>query len=306
MSSYCIRDVQKVILQGRQVVRPALGPSNGGMEQCSFVRSYSELNRQCLRGFLKLRRAIRLTFVVPFTFPGHSSASNARRCGADGVVLAYSLACASGVFAVFLRTAFPVHVVSRDWWAGNGIRHGSRGRSCWPRRPEKKFLSEAATMAEHKEESVGESLLEKITEKFHGGDSSSSDSDGEKSSLVGSSTPPPSAAEVVKAKIYRLFGREKPVHKVLGGGKRTDQVSVPEDLTVNIALSLRYEINWALAALRDIALGRDLKKFLSKYEDKVDAFAEKAQTEFKKHYSVVHAKYLSKIPKGPLKDKKFQ
>ncbi|RZR75512.1 hypothetical protein BHM03_00059742 [Ensete ventricosum] len=169
-----------------------------------------------------------------------------------------------------------------------------------------KFLSEAATMAEHKEESVGESLMEKITEKFHGGDSSSSDSDGEKSSLVGSSTPPPSAAEVVKAKIYRLFGREKPVHKVLGGGKRTDQVSVPEDLTVNIALSLRYEINWALAALRDIALGRDLKKFLSKYEDKVDAFAEKAQTEFKKHYSVVHAKYLSKIPKGPLKDKKFQ
>ncbi|THU72719.1 hypothetical protein C4D60_Mb04t15130 [Musa balbisiana] len=258
-------------------------------------------------------------------------------------------------------------------------------------------------MAEH-EESVAESLLEKITEKFHGGDSSSSDSDGEKSSVVDSSAP--SAAEVVKAKIYRLFGREKPVHKVLGGGKPADvflwrnkkvsaatlggataiwvlfelmeyhlltfvchslilslaimflwsnastfinksppripEVSIPEDLTVNIALSLRYEINWAFAALRDIALGRDLKKFLSviaglwvfsiignccnfltlfyiafvtlhtvpplyeKYEDKVDAFAEKAQTEFKKHYSVIHAKYLSKIPKGPLKDKKFQ
>ncbi|CAL9085675.1 Reticulon [Musa troglodytarum] len=259
-------------------------------------------------------------------------------------------------------------------------------------------------MAEHKEESVAESPLEKITEKFHGGDSSSSDSDGEKSSVVDSSAP--SAAQVVKAKIYRLFGREKPVHKVLGGGKPADvflwrnkkvsaatlggataiwvlfelmeyhlltfvchslilslaimflwsnastfinksppripEVSIPEDLTVNIALSLRYEINWAFAALRDIALGRDLKKFLSviaglwvfsiignccnfltlfyiafvivhtvpplyeKYEDKVDAFAEKAQTEFKKHYSVIHAKYLSKIPKGPLKDKKFQ
>ncbi|CAL9074458.1 reticulon-like protein B1 [Musa acuminata AAA Group] len=258
-------------------------------------------------------------------------------------------------------------------------------------------------MAEH-EESVAESLLEKITEKFHGGDSSSSDSDGEKSSVVDSSAP--SAAEVVKAKIYRLFGREKPVHKVLGGGKPADvflwrnkkvsaatlggataiwvlfelmeyhlltfvchslilslaimflwsnastfinkspprfpEVSIPEDMTVNIALSLRYEINWAFSALRDIALGRDLKKFLSviaglwvfsiignfcnfltlfyiafvtlhtvpplyeKYEDKVDAFAEKAQTEFKKHYSVIHAKYLSKIPKGPLKDKKFQ
>lgn len=78
-------------------------------------------------------------------------------------------------------------------------------------------------MAEH-EESVAESLLEKITEKFHGGDSSSSDSDGEKSSVVDSSAP--SAAEVVKAKIYRLFGREKPVHKVLGGGKRTDRPSL--------------------------------------------------------------------------------
>lgn len=41
-----------------------------------------------------------------------------------------------------------------------------------------------------------------------------------------------------------------------------------------------------------------------KYEDKVDAFAEKATAEFKKHYAVVHAKCLSKIPKGPSKDKK--
>lgn len=43
-----------------------------------------------------------------------------------------------------------------------------------------------------------------------------------------------------------------------------------------------------------------------KYEDQVDAFAEKTQAEFKKHYAVVTAKYLSKIPKGPLKHKKFQ
>jgi hypothetical protein len=60
-------------------------------------------------------------------------------------------------------------------------------------------------MAEHKEESV----MDKISEKFHGS-SSSSDSDGEGKS----------AAAAVKAKIYRLFGREKPVHSVLGGGKR--------------------------------------------------------------------------------------
>lgn len=56
-----------------------------------------------------------------------------------------------------------------------------------------------------------ESIMEKIAEKIHGHDnSSSSDSDDEKK------------ASSIKTKIFRLFGREKPVHKVFGGGKRTD------------------------------------------------------------------------------------
>lgn len=42
-----------------------------------------------------------------------------------------------------------------------------------------------------------------------------------------------------------------------------------------------------------------------KYEDKVDAFAEKAEAEIKKQYAVFNVKVLSKIPRGPLKDKKF-
>lgn len=41
-----------------------------------------------------------------------------------------------------------------------------------------------------------------------------------------------------------------------------------------------------------------------KYEDKVDSFAEKATAEIKKQYTVFDAKVLSKIPKGPLKDRK--
>ena len=41
-----------------------------------------------------------------------------------------------------------------------------------------------------------------------------------------------------------------------------------------------------------------------KYEDKVDAFAEKAMIEIKQQYAVFDAKVLSKIPRGPLKDKK--
>ena len=41
-----------------------------------------------------------------------------------------------------------------------------------------------------------------------------------------------------------------------------------------------------------------------KYEDQVDSFAEKATAEFKKLYAVFDAKVLSKIPRGPLKDRK--
>jgi hypothetical protein len=248
-------------------------------------------------------------------------------------------------------------------------------------------------MAEHKEEP---SVMEKISEKLHGrgGSSSSSDSeDGQSSS-----------AAAVKAKIYRLFGREQPVHSVLGGGKPADlflwrnkkisggvlagataiwllfevmeyhfltlmchcliltlailflwsnasafinksppnipEVRIPEDLAVNVARMLRYEINRGFATLREIGQGRDLKKFLiviaglwilsalgsccnfltlfyivfmvlytvpvlyEKYEDKIDAFGEKAMVELKKYYAIVDEKCLSKIPKGPSKDKK--
>ncbi|KAJ0989282.1 hypothetical protein J5N97_007638 [Dioscorea zingiberensis] len=250
-------------------------------------------------------------------------------------------------------------------------------------------------MAEHSEESKIEQMVEKIKDELQG-DTSSHDLDNEKSGASSSSS--------IKAKIYRLFGREQPVHKVLGGGKTADvflwrdkkatsmvlggatavwvffelmeyhlltlvchgliltlailflysnastfinksppripEVSIPEDLAVKVARSLRYEINRSLAVLREIALGRDLKKFLAviaglwlvsvlgsccnfltlfyivfvlmhtvpflyeKYEDKVDAFAEKAMVEIKKQYTVFDAKVLSKIPRGPLKDKK--
>lgn len=41
-----------------------------------------------------------------------------------------------------------------------------------------------------------------------------------------------------------------------------------------------------------------------KYEDQVDAFVEKVLDELKKQYAVFDAKVLSKIPRGPLKDRK--
>ncbi|KAF8412178.1 hypothetical protein HHK36_000137 [Tetracentron sinense] len=254
-------------------------------------------------------------------------------------------------------------------------------------------------MTEHGEDSgpAGESVMEKITEKFHGHDSSSSSS----SSDSDNDKPSPSS---MKSKIYRPFGREKPVHKVFGGGKPADvflwrnkkisagvlggataiwvlfelleyhmltlvchclilslailflwsnattfihksppripEVHLPEKSVLQIADALRIEINRAFAFLRDIATGRDLKKFLAviaglwvlsivgswcnfltlfyisfvllhtvpvlyeKYEDQVDLFVEKAMIEIKKQYAVFDAKVLSKIPRGPLKNKK--
>ncbi|BAF04377.1 Os01g0226300, partial [Oryza sativa Japonica Group] len=121
---------------------------------------------------------------------------------------------------------------------------------------------------------------------------------------------------------------------------RIPEVIIPEDLVVNIALSTRYEINRAFANLRQIALGRDIKKFLiviaglwllsvlgsccnfltlvyivfvvlhtvpilyEKYEDQIDSYGEKGWVEIKKQYAVLDAKVLSKVPRGPLKDKK--
>lgn len=244
-----------------------------------------------------------------------------------------------------------------------------------------------------------ESIVENISEKIHGGDdtsSSSSDSDSE-----AKKTPPEPSS--VKKKIFRLFGREKPVHKVLGGGRPADillwrnkktsaamlgvatmvwvffelleyhlltlvchitiltlgllflwsnastfinkrpprypEVYLPEEPILEFVSALRIEINHAFGVLREIAGGRNLKKFLvvvtglwalsmvgsccdfltlfyisfvllhtvpvlyEKYDDKIDAFAEKAMIEIKKQYAVFDAKVLSKIPRGPL-DKK--
>ncbi|XP_010671578.2 reticulon-like protein B4 [Beta vulgaris subsp. vulgaris] len=284
-------------------------------------------------------------------------------------------------------------------------------------------------MSDHAEEHhESSSLMEKISDKIHGHDSSSSSSDEESDKKKSSSSETPSVPaaahvpppEVVPAtekaeapaspssstssKIYRLFGRQKPVHKVLGGGKPADvllwrnkkisasalgvatviwflfelleyhlltllchiliftlavlflwsnasafihkappripDVHIPDNALLEFISVLRFEINRALSVLRDIASGKELKKFFrviaglwvvsvvgswfnfltlvyllfvllhtvpvlyEKYEDHVDAFAEKAAIELKKQYAVADEKFLSKIPRGPLKDKK--
>ncbi|CAI8604404.1 unnamed protein product [Vicia faba] len=63
-----------------------------------------------------------------------------------------------------------------------------------------------------------ESFIDKVEEKFHdhnSGSDSYSDSDDD------SKKRPPKFASKVNS-VYRLFGRDRPVHKVLGGGKPAD------------------------------------------------------------------------------------
>lgn len=73
-------------------------------------------------------------------------------------------------------------------------------------------------------DSKGESLMEKIAGKLNVDNLSSSDSDSAKKPA---SSPPSvkpkttSPTLSMKAKIYRMFGREKPVQKVSCGKKRT-------------------------------------------------------------------------------------
>lgn len=254
-------------------------------------------------------------------------------------------------------------------------------------------------MADHvgENDSFVDSVMDKVNDKFYAHDSSS-DSEDDK----GKKFP----VNAVKTKIYRLFRREKPVHKVLGGGKPADillwrekkvtagvlgfatviwvlfelleyhlltlvchilivaiavlflwsnasafinaappqvpEVILPKDIFLGVASALRIEINRALKILRDIASGKDLKRFLvvivglwvvsilgniwnfltlsyivfvllhtvpvlyEKNEDKVDALAEKAEVEIKKHYAVFDANVVSKIPRFPLKGKKLE
>lgn len=68
-------------------------------------------------------------------------------------------------------------------------------------------------MSDH-EDHKSESLMEKISEKVHAhkddSSSSSSSSDSDDDNKI----------SAMKDKVFRLFGREKPVQHVFGGGKR--------------------------------------------------------------------------------------
>ncbi|GAU32333.1 hypothetical protein TSUD_43750 [Trifolium subterraneum] len=68
-----------------------------------------------------------------------------------------------------------------------------------------------------------ESFVDKVEEKFHDNNSSSdsySDSDDDHNKNIHSKRPPLPASKANS--VYRLLGRDRPVHMVLGGGKPAD------------------------------------------------------------------------------------
>ncbi|XP_073158481.1 reticulon-like protein B5 [Henckelia pumila] len=113
------------------------------------------------------------------------------------------------------------------------------------------------------------------------------------------------------------------------------EMSLPEELCESIALLIRDRCNKAFSIFREVALGKDLKKFLytilglwlvsviggwfdfltlvymmfvmlltmplfyEKNEDQVDSYARKATAKLKRQYSSLDEKVLQKLPKVP-------
>lgn len=79
-------------------------------------------------------------------------------------------------------------------------------------------MADKAAGGQEYESSFIDSVKEKVTEKFHGSGSSSSDSEGEGKGKLASKKDYPVP---IKKKVQSLSWKEKPVHDLLGGGKRT-------------------------------------------------------------------------------------
>ncbi|KAL5581525.1 hypothetical protein UlMin_013967 [Ulmus minor] len=247
------------------------------------------------------------------------------------------------------------------------------------------------------EKSAAENLLDRVV-----------DSITESSSKQKSSFSAEEISESVTTQFNRLFGREKPVHHILGGGKSADvllwrnkkisagvlggatavwvvfewldynflnitsfililgllaqfiwsnasgvissgrshskvpRLVLPEDIFVNISVSVGRHVNQVLGFLQDLAIGGNLKQLLivigslwvaailgswfnfltvlylgfvgahtlpvlyERYEDQVDNFVYQVLDQFQHHYRKLDKGVLSRIPKGKFKGKKYE
>ncbi|TKY46719.1 Reticulon protein B8 [Spatholobus suberectus] len=138
-----------------------------------------------------------------------------------------------------------------------------RNSTIYWRHQEVKIHRNTATMSE---KITAENLLENLVDTFVEKQKSVPFFEGEKSDSVSS-------------QINRLFGRQKPVHHILGGGKcmflwsnasglfnsapsNVSRLVLPEELFGNIATVVGGEVNRGLRFLQDVACGGNLKQFV--------------------------------------------
>ncbi|CAN1795472.1 Reticulon-like protein B2 [Linum perenne] len=93
----------------------------------------------------------------------------------------------------------------------------------------------------------------------------------------------------------RLFGRQKPLHLVLGAGKRADIILWRnKQLTGGIFGGITFM--WLCFECVVFVMVLTVPLVYEKNEDVVDNYAEKAWIEIKKQYAVLDDKYLHKLP----------
>ncbi|KAK6157918.1 hypothetical protein DH2020_012166 [Rehmannia glutinosa] len=146
-------------------------------------------------------------------------------------------------------------------------------------------------------------------------------------------------SNTVSSQFNRLFGREKPVHHLLGGGK-LPRLVLPEEVFVNIGKIIGSEVNRGLSFLQDVACGGNIKQFVvvvaslwaaaiigswcnfltvlyigfvaahtlpilyERYDDQVDAFVYNVLEQLQHNYRKLDSRVLSRIPTRNFRGKK--
>ncbi|EEF35959.1 conserved hypothetical protein [Ricinus communis] len=121
--------------------------------------------------------------------------------------------------------------------------------------------------------------------KHSSSSSSSSSSDSEIDNYVA----------VQSAQKNRLFGRQKPLHLVLGGGKPADIILWRNKQASGCVFAVATVL-WLLFECAVFVMLLTMPMLYEKNEDDVDTYAEKAWIEIKKQYAVLDEKVIQKIP----------